>query len=142
MLLLEVEIYVLVCEILDTLQDLLVCVLIMDILRAGHDEARVNQAIRLLQLVNALDRVHLFHGRRLEVENDAVGADGDLQQTVVKLQVALPPILYRREVKFGHLGHLDVLQVVLRNDLTDGEAPALVLVVKRVLNQQRVSGRS
>ena len=110
--------------------------------RCRHDEPCIYACIRVLELVYALDRVHLFHGRRLEVENYAVGADGDLQQTVVKLQVALPPILYRREVKFGHLGHLDVLQVILRNDLTDGKAPALVLVVQCVLNQQRVGGRS
>ena len=64
----ETQVDVLVRENLNSAQEGLVLPLLVGARR--HDEARVDQIVGVLQLVNVLDGVYLLHG--VQVENHSV----------------------------------------------------------------------
>ena len=62
-----------------------------------------------------------------------MGAHRDLKKVVEELEAFAGAVFDSREVALGHLSHLDMLQIVPLQHVTDVEPVALVLRVQAVI---------
>ena len=79
-----------------------------------------------------LDRINFFYRLCVQIKEHAVRTHCDLEQIVEKFEVKSVSSFDCTEVGFGHLIHLNVLQIVLLDHSNQAKSHRFVLFVKRV----------
>ena len=97
--------------------------------RHRHNETRVDELIRIHQLINVFDCAHFMRLIRIKVINYSVSSNCNLQQIIEEIQFILfnVPCFDHCKVGFWHLGKLDMLQHVLFYYFFDGYKIASIL---------------